>query len=119
MKIADVRVRSIRTHVPLAELGGMSWKLDLASTIVEIESDQGVVGVGESTMSNGWKNELVLADAIKTVFAPMIIGEDFRDIRTLWRKMWLYARTMGFLSPVSAIDQALWDLKARTLGVPI
>jgi len=97
----------------------MAWKVDLASTIVEIESDEGIVGRGEATMSNGAHNEEVLARAIKTVFAPMIIGEDPRDITALWRKMWLYARTMGFLSPVSAIDQALWDLKARWLGVPI
>src|SRR5690606_3817190 len=49
----------------------------------------------------------------------LLIGQDPREISRIWEELWVYTKTIGFVGPLSAIDQALWDLKARTLNVPL
>ena len=67
------------------------------------------------------------ADSIKSLVArglnPLINGEDANRIEYLWQKMWWglhYTGRGGSLSfAISAVDIALWDLKAKKLGVPL
>lgn len=52
----------------------------------------------------------------------MIIGEDPRNIEHLYKR--LYRQSFWVLwivrmSAISAIEQALWDIKAKDLGVPL
>jgi len=54
--------------------------------------------------------------------APMVIGEDPRRIEHLYQK--LYRQSFWRLgvigmSGISAIEQALWDIKGKLLGVPV
>ncbi len=120
MKIVDVRARLMRSSVPEFLIGGgIPFDLDLCSTIVEIESSEGIVGRGESTLARGVEREETLTRAVVHNFKPMLMGEDPRRISKIWEDLWTYAKTVGMMNPMSAIDQALWDLKARTLGVPL
>ena len=120
MKIVDVRARVMKSSVPEFHVGGgVSFDLDLASTIVEIESDEGIIGRGETTLARGQGPEETNARAVANSFKPMLLGEDPRDIRALWEKLWSYTKSIGYYGPMSALDQALWDLKARALGVPL
>ena len=120
MKIADVRGRTVRGTVrPLRIGGGLTWDVSYCSTIVEIETDEGLIGRGETWFGFGEEQETVNARAIERVFKPLLVGEDPREITYLWKKLWNYAKGQGLMNPFSAIDQALWDLKGRWLGVPI
>lgn len=119
MKIKSIKTRIVKNPLPRAELGGLSWHVDLASTIVEITAEDGTVGIGETTMSRGPDEEDVLARAVISLYAPMLEGADLTDIEAISHRMWLYGRTVGFISPMSGIDQALWDLKGKVLGVPV
>jgi len=55
--------------------------------------------------------------------APRLTGERADLIEALWKKMWWalhYGGRGGTAAmAISAVDIALWDLKARTLGVPL
>ncbi|MEM6928602.1 MAG: LysR substrate-binding domain-containing protein, partial [Myxococcota bacterium] len=55
--------------------------------------------------------------------APLLIGEDPRRIEHLWKKLWWathYIGRGGLASfAMSAVDIALWDLKARLAGEPL
>lgn len=119
MKLKSMVTRVVRNPLPRAELGGLSWSVDLASTIVEITDEDGVTGIGESTMSRGTEQEEVLARAILSLYKPLLVDHDLDDIDAIWQRMWLYGRTIGFISPMSAIDQALWDLKGKRAGLPV
>lgn len=120
MKIVDVRARVMRSSVPEFLIGGgIPYNLDLASTIIEIETDTGHVGRGETTLARGAEREKTTALAVANNFKPLILGKDPRQISLLWQELWVYTKTIGFVGPLSAIDQALWDLKARSLGVPL
>ena len=54
---------------------------------------------------------------------PVVIGAEADRIEALWQRMWWhlhYGGRGGFVSfAVSAVDIALWDLKARRHGVPL
>ena len=67
------------------------------------------------------------ASAIQTLVAdgitPLLIDQDANRIEHLWQKMWWglhYTGRGGSLSfAMSALDIALWDLKAKKLGTPL
>ena len=67
------------------------------------------------------------AIAAKTIieqgYAPLLLGEDPLDVDRLWNKMlariWWYGPQGIAAFGVSAVDMALWDLKAKLTGQPI
>ena len=86
---------------------------------VKVMTDQpGLIGWGEATLE--WKTRAVVGAVEDLV--PFIIGEDPRRIEHLVRKMQLHSfwplGVIG-LSAISGIEQALHDLSAKDLGVPV
>jgi galactonate dehydratase len=55
-------------------------------------------------------------------FVPMVMGEDPRRIEHIYQKMYRQSfwrvGVIG-LSAISGIEQALWDIKGKLLGVPV
>jgi L-alanine-DL-glutamate epimerase-like enolase superfamily enzyme len=79
--------------------------------IVTVETDQGIMGVGE-----GGSSETIQQ------CAAMIIGEDPGRIDRLWQMMYrgyFYPAGREKLDALGAIDMALWDIKGKALGVPV
>src|ERR1035437_4424726 len=85
---------------------------------VRIETDAGVVGWGEASLEGH-------SDAVRTVvaqFAEHLVGGDPACIEDHWQvltKSGFYRGGPILGSAVSGIDQALWDIKGKTLGVPV
>ena len=87
-------------------------------TIVKIETDAGISGVGEAGESS---RELALIGMIKH-FREFLIGQDPRRIDHIWQLMYRSqymegGRIVG--AAASAIDIALWDILGKSLGVPV
>ncbi len=82
-----------------------------ARGIVEIETDAGIIGIGE-----GGSKDMI------EQCAQMIIGEDPFRIEHLWQFMYrgmFYPPGREKLHALGAIEMALWDLKGKALGVPV
>ena len=85
---------------------------------VRIETGAGVVGWGEASLEGH-------SDAVRTVvdqFAEHLLGSDPGRIEDHWQvltKSGFYRGGPVLASAVSGIDQALWDIKGKTLGVPV
>lgn len=86
---------------------------------VKVETDQpGLHGWGEATLE--WKTRSVVG-AIEDV-SRFAIGEDPRRIEHLFQVMYrqyFWKPGIEGLSAISGIEQALWDIKAKDLGVPV
>jgi galactonate dehydratase len=86
---------------------------------VKVETDQpGLYGWGEATLE--WKTHAV-AGAIRD-FEPMVLGEDPTRIEFLYQKLYRHSFfRMGpiGMSAISGIEQACWDILAKSLGVPV
>jgi len=84
---------------------------------VRIKTDNGLEGYGES---GAWGHLEASATAIKK-FADYLIGKDARQIEYHWNIMQRAGHFAGAAinGAISAIDIALWDIKGKSLNVPI
>ena len=91
-------------------------------TLVRVESSDGAVGWGEaiSQLPEAARASEVL---VREGFAPRLIGRDPVDVEVLWLEMCRYAYWFGVEGiaafAISAIDNALWDLKGKLLAQPV
>ncbi|WP_294268995.1 L-rhamnonate dehydratase [uncultured Sphingomonas sp.] len=85
--------------------------------IVEIFTDQGLVGIGNAALS-----PRITKQMIDQYLAPLLIGQNPWDTEFLWQHM--YRKTMAFgrkgvaIVAISAIDIALWDLMGKAAKQP-
>ncbi|KAH7020221.1 enolase C-terminal domain-like protein [Ilyonectria destructans] len=85
---------------------------------VKITDDAGNVGWGEASLEGHTQAVEGCLDAWITQYT----GMEANDIEQIWQKSWRMGFYRGgpvFMSALAGIDIALWDLKARKLGVPI
>jgi L-alanine-DL-glutamate epimerase-like enolase superfamily enzyme len=65
----------------------------------------------------------MLADAVTDVLAPVVLAGDAEDVPGLWRRMYqeslLIGRRGAMLRAISAVDIALWDLRAKRCEQPL
>ncbi len=86
--------------------------------VVKVITDEGVYGVGEGTL-NG--SELSVAETIRH-FTPLLIGLDAHKIEDIWHLLYYHAywrRGPIQMAALSAIDIALWDIKAKVAKLPL
>jgi galactonate dehydratase len=106
-----MKITGLKTVVVNAQM--RNW------VFVKVETDTpGLWGWGEGSLE--WKTRSVVG-AVED-FAPMVLGEDPLRIEHLYQK--LYRQSFWRLgvigmSALSAIEQALWDIKGKHLGVPV
>jgi L-alanine-DL-glutamate epimerase-like enolase superfamily enzyme len=85
---------------------------------VEVETDEGISGIGEAGIT--WQEPATTGYV--TSLTSMLIGQDPFRTEHLWQLMFrggfFPAGRIG-CAAISAIDIALWDIKAKALGVPL
>ena len=83
---------------------------------VRVETEDGTVGWGEASLE-GW------AEAVDGAFEALrdrFIGHDARRIEDIWQIAYrggFYRGGPVLMSALSGLDQALWDLKGKALGL--
>jgi L-rhamnonate dehydratase len=86
--------------------------------VVEIFTDQGLVGLGNAALSPP-----ITKQVIDLYLKPLLLGADPWDIEFLWQRM--YRQTMAFgrkgigMVAISAVDIALWDLLGQSAKQPV
>jgi L-alanine-DL-glutamate epimerase-like enolase superfamily enzyme len=109
--------------IPLVRSTRMSTRLlsERHFLLVEARDSDGASGVGYSYA--GTVGGRLLADAVDEVLAPVALAGDAEDLPGLWRRMYqeslLIGRRGALLRAMSAVDIALWDLRARRCGLPL
>jgi galactonate dehydratase len=85
---------------------------------LKVHTDAGVVGLGEPITEG---RAITCAAAVKEI-EPYLIGKDPRAAVHHWQAIYRHAFYRGgpiLTSALSGIDQALWDIKGKLLGVPV
>jgi L-alanine-DL-glutamate epimerase-like enolase superfamily enzyme len=110
----DVHACTIPTDAPESD-GTLEWD---STTIVLVEAHAG----GEAGLGYTYC-DAAAAQVVRSLLAETVRGIDATDVRAAWLAMGRAVRNAGrpgiAFCAVSAVDQALWDLKARLLGVPL
>ena len=116
-------VRSCTVRVPLETPTEFSTRRVLARefALVEVEGDDGHVGIGFSY--GGDCAGSIVTEAVRALLGPMLVGEDPFRVEGLWdamyRKALLQGRAGSVMRALSALDIALWDRNARAAGLPL
>jgi L-alanine-DL-glutamate epimerase-like enolase superfamily enzyme len=112
------RVRAFPVTFPTDEPeqdGTISWD-STTIVLVEVEAD-GIVGVGYTY------GDPVTAELIRSKLAGPVCGSDAMAVAGIWRSLQHAVRNIGrpglCAHAISAVDIALWDLKARLLEKPL
>ena len=86
---------------------------------VRLDTDAGIHGIGQ--ISSGPNSAIVAAAASR--LGPLLIGQDPSRIEYLWHTLYAGFNSLGshgFVSAIiSGIDIALWDIRGKTLDLPI
>jgi len=95
----------------------------LHPVIVELVTDDGIAGIGEAAIAYGLGGTAA-AGMVKDLAERLIVGRDPSRIEALWSEMYdhsFWAKGGGAIvfAGISAIEQALWDIKGKALGVPV
>ena len=123
---ATEKSRGIFDPPPPAALGGtgpfragsFTKPEPAALTVVEVETDAGINGIGTVGGFN-----IAAEVIIERHLAPLLIGCDPLAIESMWDEMYHQTQQYGLrgavVMAISGIDLALWDILGKTCGQPI
>src|SRR5579872_3783481 len=91
---------------------------DRPYVFVKLETNQGIVGWGEGTLEGKAGSSMACIND----FRDFLIGSDPMQVEHHWQSMYVHSfyragPVMG--SAISGIDQALWDIRGKVLGMPV
>lgn len=118
MKIIDLQV--IPFHVPVRGFkdGELLPKTNGVQTLTKIITDEGAEGYyfgGRGHGDHGGLSEEQQA-LLQGRLKSLVVGQDPFDRERFWHWMWVAKIEESLLS---VLDLALWDLQARTFGIPV
>jgi L-alanine-DL-glutamate epimerase-like enolase superfamily enzyme len=138
VKITSVHATGVHVPIPYerqhtSDFGRIA---SFDSVVVKVETDGGLVGWGEAKAGVGSAASAYgLAAIINRDYAPLLVGQDPRDVSRLWDVMYNtpregYALERGHVLPqlgrrglsisaIAGVDIALWDLLGKSLGAPV
>lgn len=114
MKITDIRSRNLRVVKEMGELepawsvGTMSQFRIGGGAFVEIQTDQGITGIGQAV------NPALIPD-----IRELLVGKDPFDVEQHDAMMRYYIRGGTGYGGTAGIDVALWDVIGKAAGQPL
>src|SRR5258708_5590699 len=93
-------------------------RADRPYVFVKLETNQGVVGWGEATLEGKAGAAMACVNDLK----EFILGADPMQVEHLYQLMYIGSFYRGgpvLGSAISGIDQALWDIRGKVLGMPV
>ena len=128
--LANARAQgtSFAPKLKIREIRAVRLRDGFNSRFVRVYTDQGLTGTGETMDTVGAE------DIINTFIGPQLTGRDPLDIEGILFELWgwkhdagnkvqspLFMRGMGgpYLSAISGVEMALWDLAGKAMNEPI
>ena len=122
MPIID-RVEVASVEVPLDRVTSFSTRTVHARHygLVKVTSREGIEGIGFCYV--GSRAGILVKTAVEHLLGPLLMGEESHRTEGLWQKMYqeavLQGRAGSVMRALSILDTALWDLNARSVGLPL
>ena len=94
--------------------------------VVEVHTDEGIVGIGETDVNPWIARECIEAPGTHTMdqgLGSIFIGENPLEIEKLWWKAYqataMTGRRGALINALGAIDMALWDIAGKAADKPV
>jgi len=122
MRVTEVKIHVLRSPLEQPFAFSQGWVRQRVATLVEVHTDQGIIGWGEA-FAQGLEPPQIAAAVIESALKPLVVGADPLDTEVLWHQMYYQTRDYGrkgsVVVAISAIDLALWDIAGKAYGVPV
>jgi len=122
MKIANVRAHVLRSALDQPFAFSQGWVSSRGATLIEVETDAGITGWGES-LCQGLQPPEIAAAAVSHALKDLLIGEDPLQPEVLWHRMYHHTRDYGqkgaLIGAISGVDIALWDIAGKARKEPV
>ena len=120
-RIAQVEILMVDLKPKVKRVDAIQSFVSQETPIVRITDSDGATGTGYSyTIGTGGH---AVMELLKRTLVPALIGREALEIERIWRDLLFmtHATSVGAITSIAlaAIDTALWDLKARKLGLPL
>jgi len=119
MKIVEIRATPVNIPLEAPYLWSYGALAGFTKTIVEVVTDDGIVGLGEGPSPAN-------VATIKNVFEPRLLGRDPFDIQGAeelclpsWRGVGTIDVDLATIRAFGAVEMALWDIRGKAWGVPL
>ena len=119
MKITNVVTEVYRWKRDKPIRNGMYVYAEAGLNVVKIETDEGITGIG---LGGGMTDDGRVFQAIGEQFKPIVVGQDPLQNEKIWDNLWqpkLIGRRGLTTRVISAIDNALWDVKGKAANMPV
>jgi L-alanine-DL-glutamate epimerase-like enolase superfamily enzyme len=119
MRISQIRATPVNVRFREPERWSQGQRAGVTAIVVEVETDGGITGLGESVPA---PTPEVTLTAINSV-TPLLLGSDPRQVAQRWQAMQGIGGWSAFPhtgnAALSGIEIACWDLLGKSLGAPV
>lgn len=121
MQITDVTTIKLRYRMDVAMADAIHYMPERPTLLVQVHTDAGLVGLGESAAYSGSLESLeaIILQDLK----PIIVGGDPFRVERLWSMMATRSHQRGrrglLMMAISGVDIALWDLIGQATKTPL
>ena len=92
-----------------------------SACLIEVETDEGIVGVGEARSSNIPAG--VISLIVEKSLKPLLVSGDPFAVEALFNKMYRSTQNFGqcglTIIAISGVEQALWDIIGKAAKQPV
>src|SRR5437763_1319271 len=102
----------------ITAIESLQWAAYPRLLVIRVHTDEGIIGVGETVDKvHGSKG------ALHGTIAPLVLGQDPRDIEGIWRFVFDNIMYHGYagaeLRALSGLEVALWDILGKVYNAPL
>lgn len=121
MKIEKIEPIVLESAIGTVSMpGGKSaFEATVTPVVAKVHTDEGILGIGETYLDDPSGHKAMTAAKGMEALGQEIKGEDPRDVLDRWHEMYVHVKREGSFRALSAVDEALWDIKGKEAGKPV
>jgi L-alanine-DL-glutamate epimerase-like enolase superfamily enzyme len=120
-RIVSVEARTVRVPLDRPTAFARRQVTGRDYGLVRVRTDDGLVGIGHCYA--GHAGGKLVAQAVRELLAPVLLGRDSNEVELLWKEMYqealLHGRAGSTMRAISILDIALWDRNAQAAKLPL
>ena len=121
MEIQRIEPIVLESAVGTVSLPGGKADFDATVTpvVARVETTDGTIGLGETYLDDPTGQKAMTVAQGMRALEHELEGMDPLDVLSCWHEMYVHVKREGSYRAMSAIDEALWDIKGKAAGVPV
>jgi L-alanine-DL-glutamate epimerase-like enolase superfamily enzyme len=121
MQVTDVEAIPLESPVDTVQMktGETEQTIGVSPVVVKVHTDAGITGLGETLTYDPTGRDAVYAAEGVNALARYLKGTNPLDVSRRWTELYQHTKRSGAFKPLSAIDEALWDIAAKDADKPL